>query len=182
MKCPYCGREIEENEKYCTYCGHKLTGRKKKKHGWGTAAAALAAAAAVVIIALLLRAHLHTYPKGMYVMYDAKGRSICQLSLRSSGTYELIDLQNYSSVDDESDAPVVVFHHNFSIGREGLTWDQNSEGRMEETDQPNIYLLKNFFGGLYDEAEDACLYYAGDSIYLYPESDSSEAYIMVVPQ
>lgn len=183
MNCPYCHKPIHPGETYCSYCGKRLDGKKEKKEKpWLKQLLKAAVLIAILMaVTLYVREGRVTYPKGMYVLYDESGKTIASLSLRTDGSYVLNDLQNYSSYESDQEEPVVVFHHDFQVGKNGLKWDQEEKGKLRK-EEGNTYVLEDFLGGLFDETEDACLFCSEDQIFLYPYGDDSQVFVLEKPQ
>ena len=181
MNCPYCHKPIHPGETYCSYCGKRLDGKLERKAGHRSLLKSLIVTGAVIVLTLLIHARHIPYPRGMYVLYDAQGRTAASLSLRSDGTYVLDDGQNYSSYESEMDVPLVVFHHDFDVKKDGLTWDEQEEGKLSY-EKDSTYVIHDFFGGLFEKTLDAKLFYSEDQIFLYPSDDDSKVMVMEKPQ
>jgi hypothetical protein len=156
---------------------------KEKKAAGKTLLITVIVCAIAIGATLLIHQAGETYPKGMYVLYNENGRSVVSLSLRSDGSYVLNDTQDYSGYGTGSDLPVIIFHHDWQISDTGLTWSAEEKGTLTaDEEQASTYILTDFFGGLFDEAEDVCLFYSEDQIFLYPASDDSTVIVMEKPQ
>lgn len=180
MNCPYCHKPVREGESFCTYCGKSLKTKKEHKRlPKQFKFIFVVLLAAVVVYFGYQHFFSSSYPKGMYVMYNTNGDTIASLTLKEDGSYILQDEQNYSSYDE---VPEIVFHHDYEVGNDGLTWDDDVSGKIRKTEASYCYMIEDFLGGLFTPAEDVYLYYADDVIYIYPcSSEGTDAYVFVRP-
>ena len=159
MKCSHCGKELHDDDRYCTYCGKRVS-RSKKIFAMPVVLVCLLVGLIVVAVGV----SQPSMPKGMYAMHDSSGNMIASLSLREDGTYVLQDEQDYRSITDNGQ---IVFAHDFEIGKNGLEWDKRESGRIHRSGELNVYEIDGFVGGLYDRKHDMYLFDADDVIYLY---------------
>lgn len=171
MNCPYCKHPLHAGETYCTYCGKPVhtTPSFFRKHG-----KEIVGIGVVICLVFSLLFFMKSYSsnvKGMYAMYDETGNTVFTLSLKVNGTYTIEDKQNYSGYASGEEAPLVILHHDFSVSKEGLKWAQEMHGKYAKTDQNHVYRIPSFFGGLFEESEDAFFVYTDSVLYLYSAKD-----------
>lgn len=64
MNCPICERPLEEGMRFCPYCGHELSGRRKRRSILKMLLAGICAAALVVALVFVSAKLLNEYGKG----------------------------------------------------------------------------------------------------------------------